>query len=127
MSNGTSNAAEVFAAALLGNKRADLVGEPTAGVAALQKLVRLPQGYGLWLTYERHMTVDGAQPIHERGLPPDLGVAEPDDWLRRIAADDRRPDDQGGRAAQDQALTPLFSARYTDRSPWARWGRPRAA
>jgi len=74
VSNGTSNAAEVFAAALLGNKRAELVGEPTAGVAALQKLVRLPQGYGLWLTYTRHMTVDGTQPIHERGLPPTLGV-----------------------------------------------------
>ena len=77
VSNGTANAAEVFSAALSGNQRADLVGEPTAGVAALQKLVRLPQGYGLWLTYERMMTVDGKDPIHERGLMPAVAIQNP--------------------------------------------------
>ena len=77
VSAGTSNAAEVFAAALQGNKRADLVGEPTAGIAGVQKLVRLPQGYGLWMTYERYMTVDGANPIHERGLAPAVAFAIP--------------------------------------------------
>jgi carboxyl-terminal processing protease len=77
VSAGTSNAAEVFAAALSGNKRADLVGEPTAGIAGLQKLVRLPQGYGLWMTYERYMTVDGATPIHERGLVPTVAFPIP--------------------------------------------------
>ena len=77
VSNGTANAAEVFAAALSGNKRADLVGEPTAGLAGVQKLVKLPQGFGLWLTSERYMTVDGANPIHERGLAPTVPVAIP--------------------------------------------------
>lgn len=77
VSNGTANAAEVFAAALSGNKRADLVGEPTAGVAAVQKLVKLPQGYGLWLTYERQMTADGKTPIHERGLTPAVAIQNP--------------------------------------------------
>jgi carboxyl-terminal processing protease len=77
VSNGTANAAEVFAAALSGNKRADLVGEPTAGLASTQQLKKLPQGYGLWLTSERYMTVDGANPIHERGLPPTVGVQIP--------------------------------------------------
>ncbi len=48
---GTSGAAEVFAAALRDNKRAALVGEHTLGRAALQKLVKLPEGRGLWLTY----------------------------------------------------------------------------
>ena len=51
VSNGTANAAEVFAAALSGNDRAELVGEPTAGIAARQRLVRLPENYGLWMTY----------------------------------------------------------------------------
>ncbi len=77
VSNGTANAAEVFAAALSGNGRADLVGEPTAGVAAVQKLVKLPDDYGLWLTYEKFMTVDGKQPIHERGLPPAVPIQNP--------------------------------------------------
>jgi len=77
VSNGTANAAEVFAAALSGNNRAELVGEPTAGIAARQRLVRLPENYGLWMTYERYLTVDGAGPIHERGLRPTVGVEIP--------------------------------------------------
>ncbi len=117
VSNGTSNAAEVFAAALSGNKRADLVGEPTAGIAARPETVKLPQGYGLWLTYERYMTVDGKHPIHERGLMPAVPIAEPGDRVRRTAADDRRAAGKGHRAAQGQALTHLFCrARYTGRS-----------
>src|SRR5918993_240100 len=49
--NGTSNGAEVFAAALSGNKRATLIGERTLGRAARQKLVRLPDGSALMLTH----------------------------------------------------------------------------
>jgi carboxyl-terminal processing protease len=77
VSNGTANAAEVFTAALGGNDRAELVGEPTAGVAATQKLVGLPDGYGLWLTYERDMTIDGKTPVHGRGLMPAVLIQNP--------------------------------------------------
>ena len=77
VSNGTANAAEVFAAALGGNNRAEIVGEPTAGLAAVQKLVRLPENHGLWLTYARYFSVDGKDPIHERGLRPTYGVEIP--------------------------------------------------
>ena len=77
VSNGTSGAAEVFAAALDGNKRAELVGEHTLGRAGLQKLVKLPENRGLWLTYARYLTPDG-QPIHGKGLEPDVPVEEPD-------------------------------------------------
>jgi carboxyl-terminal processing protease len=76
VSNGTANAAEVFAAALQGNSRATLVGEPTAGIAASQRLVKLPDNRALWMTTERYVTSNG-QSIHERGLRPDVGVAEP--------------------------------------------------
>jgi carboxyl-terminal processing protease len=77
VSNGTAHAAEVFAAALVGNNRAELVGEPTAGLAAAQKLVKLPENHGLWLTYQRYFTVDGKTAIHERGLRPTFGVEIP--------------------------------------------------
>jgi len=56
VSNGTSGPAEVFAAALDGNTRADLVGERTLGRAGVQKLVTLPEGRGLWLTYAKYLT-----------------------------------------------------------------------
>ena len=75
--SGTSGAAELFASALVGNKRADLIGEHTIGRAAQQKLVRLPDGSGLWLTTTRFLTPAG-QPLHEKGLEPTVAVDEPD-------------------------------------------------
>ena len=74
---GTSGAAEIFAAALSGNKRADLIGEHTIGRAASQKLVKLPDGAGLWLSTMRYLTPTGAQ-LHEKGLEPTVPVDEPD-------------------------------------------------
>ncbi len=75
--NGTSQAAEVFAAALLDNDRAKSVGERTLGRAAAQKLVKLPDGSGLWLTYARWLSPKGTA-IHGTGLVPTVPVAEPD-------------------------------------------------
>jgi carboxyl-terminal processing protease len=75
--NGTSGAAEVFAAALVGNKRATMIGEHTLGRAARQKLVRLPDGAGLLLTHLVYLTPGGAV-IHDKGLTPDVAVAQPD-------------------------------------------------
>ncbi len=74
---GTSGAAELFASALAGNSRAELVGEHTIGRAATQKLVRLPNGTGLWLTTTRYLTPAGT-PLHEKGLEPTLAVDDPD-------------------------------------------------
>jgi carboxyl-terminal processing protease len=74
---GTSGAAEVFASALGGNQRADLIGEHTIGRAATQKLVRLPDGAGLWLSNTRYLTPAGT-PLHEKGLEPTVAVDEPD-------------------------------------------------
>jgi carboxyl-terminal processing protease len=74
---GTAGAAEVFAAALDGNKRADLVGEHTLGRAARQKLIKLPDMSGLYLTYLRYLTPSNDQ-IHEKGLEPDVEVEQPE-------------------------------------------------
>jgi carboxyl-terminal processing protease len=75
--NGTSSGAEVFAAALSGNKRARLIGERTLGRAARQKLVRLPDGSGLMLTHMTYLT-PASVAIHEKGLMPDVAVEQPD-------------------------------------------------
>jgi carboxyl-terminal processing protease len=74
---GTSGAAELFASALGGNQRADLIGEHTIGRAATQKLVRLPDGAGLWLSNTRYLTPAGT-PLHEKGLEPTVAVDESD-------------------------------------------------
>lgn len=74
---GTSGAAELFASALAGNDRAELVGEHTIGRAAQQKLVKLPDGAGLWLSTSRFLTPSGTQ-LHEKGLEPTIPVDEPE-------------------------------------------------
>jgi carboxyl-terminal processing protease len=75
--SGTSGAAELFASAMAGNKRADLIGERTIGRAAIQRLIKLPDASGLWLSTARYLTPDGA-PLHEKGLEPTVAVQEPE-------------------------------------------------
>jgi carboxyl-terminal processing protease len=74
---GTSGAAELFAASVSGNKRADLIGERTIGRAAIQRLIKLPDGSGLWLSTARYLTPAGV-PLHGKGLEPTVAVDEPD-------------------------------------------------
>jgi carboxyl-terminal processing protease len=75
--SGTAGASELFASAIAGNKRADLVGEHTIGRAGVQKLIKLPDGSALWLTTARYLTPAGA-PLHEKGLEPTVAVDLPD-------------------------------------------------
>jgi carboxyl-terminal processing protease len=77
VSQGTAGAAEVFAAALEGNSRAELVGEHTLGRAARQRLVKLPDGSGLLLSNVRYLTPKNGA-IHERGLEPAVEVDQPE-------------------------------------------------
>jgi carboxyl-terminal processing protease len=74
--NGTSGAAEVFAAALAGNKRATVVGDRSQGRAGRQKVVPLPDGAGLMLTHLLYLGPGGAA-LQERGVTPDVAVDVP--------------------------------------------------
>lgn len=70
---GTAGPAELFAAALVGRERAETVGQRTAGRAGLQKLVRLPGGEGLWISWARYLKASG-DPIHRYGVEPTIAV-----------------------------------------------------
>jgi carboxyl-terminal processing protease len=76
--SGTSGPAEVFAAALAGNKRAELVGERTVGRTGVQELVKLPDGSGLWITSSRYLTPSGTPLLQAKGLEPDVPVGQPE-------------------------------------------------
>ena len=75
--SGTSGPAEIFAAALGENKRAELIGEHTIGRAGSQELIKLPDGSGLWITTARYLGPDG-KPIQGKGLEADVPVDQPD-------------------------------------------------
>jgi carboxyl-terminal processing protease len=74
---GTAGAAELFAAALAGNKRAELVGAKTHGRSALQKLVKLPDASALWISHGWYLT-PAATAVHEKGISPTIEVESPD-------------------------------------------------
>jgi carboxyl-terminal processing protease len=74
---GTGGAAELFAAALDGNNRTELIGERTLGRAARQQLVKLPDGSGLLISSTKYLTPK-SEAIHEKGLMPDVPVDQPD-------------------------------------------------
>ena len=73
----TARSGEVFAAALDANKRAEMIGEHTVGSAARQRLVKLPDGSAMLLSYVRYLLPNGTA-IHEKGLQPEVLVDEPD-------------------------------------------------
>jgi carboxyl-terminal processing protease len=75
--SGTSGPAELFASALAGNKRAELIGERTVGRTGVQELVKLPDGSALWITSSRYLTPAGA-PLQAKGLEPDVAVDQPE-------------------------------------------------
>ena len=70
---GSSGPAELFVAALSDRERAKTIGQRTAGRVGLQKLVRLPDGTGLWLSYARYLTAS-EEPIHLYGIQPSIPV-----------------------------------------------------
>ena len=75
--DGTSGAAEIFAAALSGNQRATTVGGHTEGRAAVQQLVPLPDGAAMVISNGWFLTPAG-EPIHDKGLTPSVAVDVPE-------------------------------------------------
>ena len=74
--HGTAGAAELFAAVLTETDHAESVGARTAGRAAEQTLVRLPDGGGLLLSSTQYLTTAG-ESIHRTGVEPTVAVEEP--------------------------------------------------
>ncbi len=85
VNRGTAGPAELVAAALADNHRADLVGEKTFGEGAQQKTFELPDGAALILSVAKYESPSGKR-LQDDGVTPGILVAgknAPDD-----AADD---------------------------------------
>jgi carboxyl-terminal processing protease len=74
VNRGTAGPAELVAAALLDNKRADVVGEKTFGEGAQQKTFELPDGAALILSVAKYESPDGKK-LQDDGVTPDVMVA----------------------------------------------------
>ena len=74
VNRGTAGPAELVAAALLDNKRADLVGEKTFGEGAQQKTFELPDGAALILSVAKYESPSGKK-LQDDGVMPGVLVA----------------------------------------------------
>jgi carboxyl-terminal processing protease len=74
VNHGTAGPAELVAAALLENKRADLVGEKTFGEGAQQKTFELPDGAALILSVAKYESPSGKR-LQDEGVTPGVLVA----------------------------------------------------
>lgn len=74
VNRGTAGPAELTAAALLDNKRAELVGEHTFGEGAQQKTFELPDGAALILSVAKYQSPSGKK-LQDEGVTPGLLVA----------------------------------------------------
>jgi carboxyl-terminal processing protease len=74
VNRGTAGPAELAAAALLDNKRADLVGEKTFGEGAQQKTFELPDGAALILSVAKYESPSGKK-LRDDGVTPIVLVA----------------------------------------------------
>jgi carboxyl-terminal processing protease len=72
---GTADGAEVAAAALLDNKRAQVVGERTYGDAAVRKAITMEDGGAIILSVAKYYSPDG-KAIQDTGVTPGTVVAE---------------------------------------------------
>jgi carboxyl-terminal processing protease len=84
---GTSAAAETLAAALLDNKRADLIGERTFGNAAQRKALTLDDGSAVLLSVAKFYSPSG-KAIQDTGVVPNYPMIE-------AAGGDEDPDGDG--------------------------------
>ncbi len=75
---GTAGPAELVAAAMLDNKRADLVGEKTFGEGAQQKTFDLPDGGALILSVAKYESPSGKK-LQDEGVTPGVLVASAQD------------------------------------------------
>ena len=72
---GTASGAEILAAALLDNKRAQIVGQRTYGDAALRRPVTMDDGSAIILSVAKYYSPDG-KAIQDTGVTPGTQVAD---------------------------------------------------
>jgi carboxyl-terminal processing protease len=96
VNKGTAGAAEIVAAALLENARADVVGDKTFGDGSVQKTIDLPDGGALILSVAKYYSPSG-KAIQETAVTPNVLVADETD---NVISDD---EDQEPAAAEPES------------------------
>jgi carboxyl-terminal processing protease len=91
VNQGTAGAAELIASAVEGNRRGQVVGVKTFGLASIQQLLPLDDGYGLLISTAKYFTPDGKEiqdtEAADSGIKPTIEV-------RQVAEEALNPNDE---------------------------------
>jgi carboxyl-terminal processing protease len=95
VNHGTSGPGEIVAAAVLDNKRGDVVGDRTFGEGSVQKTMDLPDGAALILSVAKYSSPSGKK-IQDEAVTPNVVVAasQDNDDQAGGASKAPKPDDQ---------------------------------
>jgi carboxyl-terminal processing protease len=104
VNRGTAGPAELVAAALQDNKRAELVGERTFGEGAQQKTFELPDGAALILSVAKYESPSGKK-LQDDGVTPAVVVASNKDNAADDDDDDSASPTQTPQAAQKPSVS----------------------
>jgi carboxyl-terminal processing protease len=91
INHGTAGPAELVAAAILDNKRGDVVGDRSFGDGTLQKTIELPDGSAVILSVAKYDAPSG-KAIQDNAVVPNIVVSESiDQLLAEADQDDAKP------------------------------------
>jgi carboxyl-terminal processing protease len=94
VNKGTAGAAEIVAAALMENARADVVGDKTFGDGSIQKVIDMPDGSAIILSVAKYYSPRG-KAIQDTAVTPNVLVAGSDE-------DSAVPDEDENAAPSDE-------------------------
>jgi len=107
VNHGTAGPAELVAAAILDNKRGDLVGDRTFGEGAVQKTIDLPDGAAVILSVAKYDSPSG-KAIQDTAVTPNIVVTESiDQYLAEEDLDDAQPNTRIAPIPDDQLTKAL--------------------
>jgi carboxyl-terminal processing protease len=101
VNHGTSGPGEIIAAAVLDNKRGDVVGDRTFGDGAVQKTIELPDGAALILSVAKYESPSG-KALQDEAVTPNIVVTESIDQYLAEADYDGKPDEAQTPHTDDQ-------------------------
>jgi len=100
---GTADGCEIAAAALLDNKRAEVVGDRTYGDAAIRKPIKMDDGSAVILSVAKYYSPSG-KAIQDTGVTPSVPVLEVEQAPEADEQDNPNAEPQQPKTGEDQTL-----------------------
>jgi carboxyl-terminal processing protease len=107
INHGTADGAEIFAAAIQGNKRGQVLGDRTYGEAAMRKAITMDDGSAVILSVAKYYPPDGGKAIQDTGVVPATLVAEAEPQVEYDDNGDPIPTPENQAAPQKTETDPV--------------------